>query len=49
VGDNWLVSEGLRAGDQVILEGTQKARPGTAVKAVPFGAKPEAAAATGKK
>jgi membrane fusion protein (multidrug efflux system) len=43
VGDNWLVSEGLKAGDRVILEGIQKARPGTKVKAVPFGAKPEAA------
>lgn len=43
VGDNWLVSEGLKAGDRVILEGLQKARPGTPVKAVPFGLKPEAA------
>lgn len=43
VGENWLVSEGLKAGDRVILEGVQKARPGTAVKAVPFGAKPEVA------
>lgn len=40
VGDNWLVSEGLKAGDRVILEGLQKARPGTAVKAVPFGSAP---------
>lgn len=39
VGDNWLVSEGLKAGDRVILEGLQKARPGTAVKAVEFGSK----------
>lgn len=45
VGDNWLVSEGLKAGDRVILEGLQKARPGTPVKAVPFGAKPVAAPA----
>jgi membrane fusion protein (multidrug efflux system) len=37
VGDDWLVSEGLKAGDRVILEGLQKARPGTQVKAVPFG------------
>ena len=37
VGDKWLVSEGLKAGDRVILEGLQKARPGTPVKAVPFG------------
>ena len=36
VGDNWLVSDGLKVGDRVILEGIQKARPGTAVKAVPF-------------
>jgi membrane fusion protein (multidrug efflux system) len=39
IGDNWLVSEGLKAGDRVILEGLQKARPGTPVKAVPFGSK----------
>lgn len=45
VGDSWLVSEGLKAGDRVILEGLQKARPGTQVKAVPFGAKPAAAPA----
>jgi membrane fusion protein (multidrug efflux system) len=37
VGDNWLVSEGLKAGDRVILEGLQKALPGTLVKAVAFG------------
>ena len=43
VGDNWLVSEGLKAGDRVILEGIQKARPGTQVKAVPFGSAPAAA------
>ncbi|MCX5875596.1 MAG: efflux RND transporter periplasmic adaptor subunit [Deltaproteobacteria bacterium] len=46
VGDNWLVSEGLTAGDRVILEGIQKARPGTLVKAVPFVSKPEAPAAS---
>jgi membrane fusion protein (multidrug efflux system) len=45
VGDSWLVSEGVQAGDRVILEGLQKARPGTQVKAVPFGAKPAAAPA----
>ncbi|MGE0918253.1 efflux RND transporter periplasmic adaptor subunit [Trichlorobacter lovleyi] len=43
VGENWLVSGGLKPGDRVILEGLQKARPGTPVKAVPFGAKPAAA------
>jgi membrane fusion protein (multidrug efflux system) len=42
VGDSWLVSDGLKAGDRVILEGIQKARPGTVVKAVPFGSAPAA-------
>jgi membrane fusion protein (multidrug efflux system) len=41
VDDNWLVSDGLKAGDRIILEGLQKARPGTPVKAVPFGSKAE--------
>lgn len=36
VGDNWLVSEGLKAGDRVILEGLQKARPGMTVRALAF-------------
>lgn len=44
VGDSWLVSEGLKAGDRIILEGLQKARPGTQVKPVPFGAPPAPAA-----
>ncbi|HEY5975942.1 MAG TPA: efflux RND transporter periplasmic adaptor subunit [Geobacteraceae bacterium] len=47
VGENWLISEGLKSGDRVIVEGVQRARPGTQVKAVPFGAKPaETAPAT---
>jgi membrane fusion protein (multidrug efflux system) len=45
VGDSWLVSDGLKTGDRVILEGLQKARPGTQVKAVPFGSTPAAAPA----
>ena len=49
IGDDWLVSEGLKAGDRVILEGSQKARPGTVVKAVPFGSAPRAAPPGGAK
>jgi membrane fusion protein (multidrug efflux system) len=41
VGDNWLVREGMKPGDRVIVEGLQRVRPGTAVKAVAFGARPE--------
>ena len=36
IGDKWLVSSGINAGDRVIVEGMQKARPGTPVKVVPF-------------
>jgi len=36
IGDKWLVTGGLAPGEQVIVEGLLKARPGTAVKAVPF-------------
>jgi membrane fusion protein (multidrug efflux system) len=35
-GSTWIVSEGLKAGDRVIVEGLQKARPGTVVKPVPW-------------
>jgi membrane fusion protein (multidrug efflux system) len=38
IGDKWLVSEGLKPGDRLVVEGIQKARPGTSVKAVPFNA-----------
>lgn len=35
VGDKWLVDEGLTMGEQVIVEGLQKAKPGATVKVVP--------------
>jgi len=41
IGDKWLVTEGLKNGDRVIVEGLQRIRPGVPVKAVPF--KPAAA------
>lgn len=47
-GQNWVVLEGLKAGDQVIVDGFQKMRPNTPVTPVPWtpgGAKPAAAAA----
>ena len=33
IGDKWLVTGGLKPGDQVIVEGLQKVRPGAPVKA----------------
>jgi membrane fusion protein (multidrug efflux system) len=34
-GDRWLVTSGLAAGDQVIVDGLQRVRAGMAVRAVP--------------
>ncbi|GGA87793.1 MexX family efflux pump subunit [Arenimonas soli] len=38
VGDQWLVDDGLQAGDRVIIEGLQKVRPGGEATAVEAGA-----------
>ena len=38
LGDQWLIEEGLKVGDTLVVEGVQKARPGSTVKAVPLGA-----------
>lgn len=43
-GADWVISSGLQAGDQVIVEGLQKVRPGAPAKPVPFGASAVAAA-----
>ena len=34
--DQWMITEGLSVGDRIIVEGLQKARPGSEVKPVPF-------------
>lgn len=41
VGDKWLVTSGLAAGDRLIVEGLQKVRPGMPVKTVPFSTAPK--------
>jgi|HubBroStandDraft_5_1064220.scaffolds.fasta_scaffold44098_2 membrane fusion protein (multidrug efflux system) len=52
IGDKWLVSDGLKAGDRVIVEGVQFAKPGATVKpeelqaAAPNGAPAAGPAAT---
>lgn len=42
VGNQWLVTSGLKSGDRLIVEGLQRARPDMVVKPVPAGAKPAA-------
>jgi membrane fusion protein (multidrug efflux system) len=46
IGDRWLVESGLKPGDQVIVEGVNKAFPGTPVHATPAGS--AAGSAAGK-
>jgi membrane fusion protein (multidrug efflux system) len=45
IGDKWLVTSGLQSGDQVIVEGLQRLRPGVTIKPVPAGAASAPAAA----
>lgn len=35
-GDQWVITSGLKGGEQVIVEGLQKVQPGAPAKAVPF-------------
>ena len=48
LGDQWLIEDGLAEGDQLIVEGLQKVRPGAPVKAVPFNVAPATAAPAAK-
>lgn len=45
IGDKWLVTEGLKAGDRVVVAGLQKLRPGVVVNPVEVGAERQAAGA----
>jgi len=48
-GNQWVVLDGLKAGEQVMVDGFQKLQPGATVKPVPWqppGAKPAAGAAS---
>ncbi|MBS1158120.1 MAG: efflux transporter periplasmic adaptor subunit [Proteobacteria bacterium] len=49
IGDKWLVSEGLKAGDKLIVDGLQRIAPGATVHPVPATAAEQSAApAAGK-
>lgn len=45
VGDNWLVTSGLAAGDKLVVDGLQSIQPGATVKPVPAKAATAAASA----
>jgi membrane fusion protein (multidrug efflux system) len=55
IASDWLIESGLKTGDRVVVEGTQKAREGTVVNPQPFGSgtnqtptQPDAASQTNK-
>jgi len=48
IGDQWLVSSGLVPGEHLIVEGLQRVRPGTPVKAAPMGSDSRPAGPSGK-
>jgi len=45
IGDQWLVSSGLKAGERLVVEGMMKVRPGATVKAIAWDSKKAGAAA----
>lgn len=47
IGDRWLVQSGLKAGETIVVEGVQKARPGSVVRPLPVANDGAAAAAAG--
>jgi len=49
MGDQWLVASGLSIGERVVVEGMQRARPGSSVKVVPNDAGRKEGAVTGSK
>jgi membrane fusion protein (multidrug efflux system) len=38
IGSNWIIDSGLKPGDRVVIEGTQKVKEGAVVNPKPFGA-----------
>lgn len=48
LGDQWVITEGVKAGERIVVDGLQKARPGTVVKAVAAAAPAIAAASAAK-
>jgi membrane fusion protein (multidrug efflux system) len=36
IGENWLVAQGLKVGDRVVIDGVQRLRPGIVVNPAPF-------------
>jgi len=49
IGSDWIIAEGLKPGETVVVEGTQKVKPGMLVTPKPFSPNAQAASATSAK
>lgn len=49
LGDQWVITEGIQAGERIVIDGLQKVRPGMVVKAVAPAAAPVVAVASAAK
>jgi membrane fusion protein (multidrug efflux system) len=47
IGDQWVVDQGLKPGDRVIVEGQLKVRPGAVVQPMPYRAPADASKKSG--
>jgi len=47
IGQNWIIENGLKAGERVVVEGTQKAKEGTVVNPKPYGSDTNGPSANG--
>ena len=48
-GAEWIINEGLKAGEKIVVEGTQKVRPGALVAPTPFASAPSPEGSTSKR
>ena len=44
IGTQWIIAQGLKPGEKVIVEGLQKVKAGASVRPVPSGTEPPASA-----
>ncbi|MFZ4479868.1 MAG: efflux transporter periplasmic adaptor subunit, partial [Rhodoferax sp.] len=49
IGSDWVISEGLKPGEKIVVEGTQKVRPGAIVNPKPFDPAAKSSAPTASK
>ena len=43
VGSQWIIAQGLKPGEKVVVEGLQKLKAGDTVRPLPFGTEPQTA------